>query len=87
MSMIKPQLSINFSQVLVAHTFNPSTQEAEAGGTLLGPGNSSLHELITWQTIKILRNPVTKQKHQANKQSKELVLERKGFSALRFSMT
>ena len=62
MTVIMPQLRIKSSQMVVAHTFNPSTHKAEAGETLMVPGNSSLQELISGQARKLQRNPVSKQK-------------------------
>ena len=81
MSVIKAHLRMNFRQVVVAHatTLRHNTQEAEARGTLLVPGNSSLHELIPWQTPKIQRNLVSKQKEASKQTIKKIVLGRKNF--------
>ena len=88
MSVIKAHLRMNFSQVVVAHatTLRHNTQEAKARGTLLVPGNSSLHELIPWQTPKIQRNLVSKQKEASKQTIKKNCSRKEEFSALRFSI-
>ena len=45
---------------MVVHAFNPSTQEAEAGGSLLLQGQPGLQELVPEQAPKLQRNPVSK---------------------------
>ena len=42
-----------------AHTFNPTSQEAEAGGSLCVPGEPGLQELAPGQAPKLWRNPVS----------------------------
>ena len=46
----------------MAHTFNPSTQEAEAGGSLWVRGQPGLQDLVPEHAPKLQRNPVSKRK-------------------------
>ena len=48
---------------MVPHTFNPSTQEAEAGGSLWVWGQPGLQELVLGQAPKLQGNPVLKTKN------------------------
>ena len=50
---------IKISQAVLAHAFNPSTREAEAGRTLWVRGQPGLQELVSGQAPKLQRNPVT----------------------------
>ena len=56
-------------QLVVVHTFNPSTQDAEAGGSLWVWGQPALQELTPGQAPKLQRNPVLKNQptNQTNK--------------------
>ena len=45
---------------IVVHTFNPSTQEAEAGGSLWVRGQPGLQKLIPGQAPKLQWNPALK---------------------------
>ena len=47
---------------VVAHSFNTSTQEAEAGGSLCVRGQPGLQEVVPGQNPKLQRNPVSKTK-------------------------
>ena len=46
----------------VGDTFNPSTREAEAGGSLEVRGQPDLQELVPGQAPKLQRNPVLENK-------------------------
>ena len=52
---------------MVAHTFNPSTREAVAGGSLWVWGQSGLQELVPGQDPKLQRNPVLKNQKEKKK--------------------
>jgi hypothetical protein len=52
---------LNFRQVVVTHTFNPSNWEAEAGGFLV-------YKVSSRTARAIQRNPVSKNKKQKQKQ-------------------
>jgi hypothetical protein len=55
---------------VVAHAFNPSTREAEAGG--FPSSKPSLVYRVSSRTARaIQRNPVSKNKKQINKQTKK----------------
>ena len=55
---------------VVAHTFYPSTQEAEAGRFL--SSRPSLVYKVSFRTARAMqRNPVSKNKKQTNKQTKK----------------
>ena len=45
---------------MVAHAFNPSPWEAEAGGSLGVRGQPGLLELVPGKAPKLQRNPVSK---------------------------
>ena len=63
----------------MAHTFNPSTQEAEAGETFCVAGNSSLPEIIPGQVPKLWRNPVSKHKQASIETIKRISSRKEGF--------
>jgi hypothetical protein len=53
---------------MVAHAFNPSTQEAEAGGFLSSEFEASLVYKVSSRTARaIKRNPVLKKKKTKNR--------------------
>ena len=54
--------SVISSWAVVARPLNPSTQEAETGGSLSYRGEPDLPELVTEQVSIIQRNPVSKNK-------------------------
>ena len=61
----------------VARTFNPTTREGEAGGSLWVLGQPGLQELVPGQVPKLQRNPVSKNKtkqkqKETNKQTKKV---------------
>jgi hypothetical protein len=56
--------------VVVAHTFNPSTWEAEAGGFL--SSRTAWSTKVSFRTARaIQRNPVSKNKNKNKKKKKE----------------
>ena len=57
--------------VVVAHAFNPSTQEAEAVGSLWIRDQPGLQELVPGLAPKLQRNPVSKKQ----KQNKTKILQ------------
>ena len=54
------------SWAVVVHTFNPSTQEAEACGSLWIRGQPGLQEIVSEQAPKLQSNPVSKNQNQTN---------------------
>ena len=56
---------------MVAHTFNPSTWEAETGRSLWVRSQPGLQELIPGQAPKLLRNPVSKIPKKQTKNNKQ----------------
>ena len=48
------------SRVVLAHAFNPSTREAEAGVSLWVRGLPGLQELVPGQAPKLQRNNISK---------------------------
>ena len=55
---------------VVAHAFNPSTREAETGGSLGVRGQLGLQELVPGQAPKIQRNTVSKNQKKKKKKKK-----------------
>ena len=55
---------------MVAHAFNPSTPEAETGGSLGVRGQPGLQELVQGRAPKPQRTPVSKNK-KTNKQKEQ----------------
>ena len=49
---------------MMAHTFNPSTLEAEAGGSLWVQGQPGLHSEFQEESGLYRKNPVSKNKTQ-----------------------
>ena len=56
---------------MIVHAFNPSTKEAETGGSLWVWGHSGLQELIPRQATKLQRNPVSKNQNQNQNKTKQ----------------
>ena len=65
------------SQAGVAHAFNPTIWEAQAGGSLWVRGQIGLQDLVPEQVPKVQRNLVLKNqnKNQTNKQTKKKLEE------------
>ena len=59
------------SRAVVAHAFNPSTREAEAGGSLWVRGQPGLQELVPGQAPKITEKPCLKKKKKKKKKKSE----------------
>ena len=60
----EPQtVQLRYCQAVVAHTFNPSTQEAEAGESLWVQGQPGLQKWVPGQAPKLQRNPVSKKQN------------------------
>jgi hypothetical protein len=57
-------LHIEFDRAVVVHTFNLSTQEAEAGQSLNSSPAWSTDQVPGWPERKARYNPVSKQHHQ-----------------------
>ena len=70
-SDMTPKLKTNRSRAVVAHAFNPSTQEAEAGGSLWVRDQPGLQELVQGQAPKPQRNPVSKNEKKKKKERKK----------------
>ena len=56
---------------MVAHAFNPSTEEAEAGGSLWVRGQPDLQELVRGQEPKTTENPCLEKSKKEKKKKKE----------------